>query len=273
MKTQKDFYRLKVWIAFILLFACGSMVGIGIANWGHSLKNKSGQEPVVEQPAKSVENQGGGVAAAIRGFVEREKNKSAEDNVSETLSSCQTIEKVLLRRIEHDDGCCSCVKRDLEIYKKLASYGCNENIDKYRQEINNQSAILDIACDATMNGQIDARPCVQIEENLLVTKHLDEDWVEMSAEERIDRAKTYAVLAERGCPENTQKYTDLARKELEIARGISDEKFDENETIEVVETYKRLKMQQDAEEIFNKAKKLTNPAIDFIMQVEKIINE
>ncbi len=32
-------------------------------------------------------------------------------------------------------------------------------------------------------------------------------------------------------------------------------------------------MQQDAEEIFNKAKKLTNPAIDFIMQVEKIINE
>ncbi len=66
---------------------------------------------------------------------------------------------------------------------------------------------------------------------------------------------------------------ELAKQELDIARALQDDKFNENETIEVVETYKRLKMQQDAQEIFDKVKKLTNPAIDFIMQVEKIINE
>ena len=73
--------------------------------------------------------------------------------------------------------------------------------------------------------------------------------------------------------ENANAYVELARQELDIARAIEDDEFDHEETIEVVETYKRLKMQSDAEEIFEKAKKMTNPAIDFIMQIEKIINE
>ena len=90
---------------------------------------------------------------------------------------------------------------------------------------------------------------------------------------RIDRAKVYASLAERGCPENSTAYVELAKQELQIARAIEDDEFNHQETIEVVETYKRLHMQSAAEEIFEKAKKLTNPAIDFIIEVEKIINE
>lgn len=92
-------------------------------------------------------------------------------------------------------------------------------------------------------------------------------------DDRIDRAKIFASLAERGCPENSATYVDLAKQELDIARAIEDDEFDHQETIEVVETYKRLNMQAAAEEIFEKAKKLTNPAIEFILQVEKIINE
>ena len=90
---------------------------------------------------------------------------------------------------------------------------------------------------------------------------------------RIDRAKIYANLSERGCAENSAKYVELAKQELEIARALEDDEFDDYETIEVVETYKRLNMQAAAEEIFETAKKLTNPAIDFILEVEKIINE
>ena len=41
----------------------------------------------------------------------------------------------------------------------------------------------------------------------------------------------------------------------------------------MVETYKRLHMQQEAAKMLDKAKKLTNPAIDFIIQLEKIIEE
>lgn len=93
------------------------------------------------------------------------------------------------------------------------------------------------------------------------------------ADTRIERAKLFATMAERGCPENAATYVELARQELDIARAIGDDGFSHEETIDVVETYKRLHMQAAAEEIFEKAKKLTNPAIDFILQVEKIINE
>jgi len=92
-------------------------------------------------------------------------------------------------------------------------------------------------------------------------------------ETRIERAKIYVSMAERGCLENSDAYAELARQELDIARAIEDDEFSREETIDVVETYKRLNMQAAAEEIFEKAKKLTDPAIDFIIQVEKIINE
>ena len=67
---------------------------------------------------------------------------------------------------------------------------------------------------------------------------------------------------------------DLARQELEIARALEDDDMThQRETIEIVETYKRLHMQQAAHEILDKAKRITNPAIDFIIELEKIINE
>ena len=111
--------------------------------------------------------------------------------------------------------------------------------------------------------------CAEIER--LLARHLPV--ASDDVDTRIDRAKIYATMAERGCPENAATYVELARQELDIARAIEDDDFSHEETIDVVETYKRLHMQAAAEEIFEKAKKLTNPAIDFILQVEKIINE
>ena len=113
--------------------------------------------------------------------------------------------------------------------------------------------------------------CVLIEESLL--ERLPHGGAKLGAEERIYRAKIYANLSERGCAENAQKYHDMAKQELAIARALADDEFDQYETIEVVETYKRLNMQAAAEEIFETAKKLTDPAIDFILEVERIINE
>ena len=111
--------------------------------------------------------------------------------------------------------------------------------------------------------------CLVVEEALL--EHLP--FAENRPDTRIERAKIYANLSERGCPENSAKYVEMAKQELAVARALEDDKFDEFETVEVVETYKRLNMQAAAEEIFETAKKLTDPAIDFIIQVEKIINE
>lgn len=111
--------------------------------------------------------------------------------------------------------------------------------------------------------------CVEIERILLQRLPDETD----NASDRIERAKLFAIAAERGCPENSDAFVEHARLELDIARAIENDEFNHEETIEVVETYKRLHMQAAAEEIFEKAKKLTNPAIDFILQVEKIINE
>jgi len=245
MKSEQKYKyaRLKIWLGFIALFVCGSMVGVGIANWGHAVKNKNVENAVVEQ------------------HVEK---------------SCQAIESVLLGRLWGDDDNCNAVKDNLENIKKLIDYGCPENRDKFMQMANNKQAVLDVACvgytfdDPEFLQNIDTT-CGKIEESLKARMPGADAYAD--AERHIERAKVYAVMAEKGCPENSGKYVASAKQELEIARAVQDDKFDEEETIEVVETYKRLKMQQDAEEIFNKAKKLTNPAIDFIMQVEKIINE
>ena len=98
---------------------------------------------------------------------------------------------------------------------------------------------------------------------------------EMSPYAHIENAKIYANLSERGCPENSQKYKELAKQEIDIARALTDDNIEQNqyESMEIVETYKRLQMQAEAERMIEKAKKLTNPAIDFIIQLEKIIEE
>ncbi len=115
--------------------------------------------------------------------------------------------------------------------------------------------------------------CGKIE--MLLTERLRPvEW--QNSEDHIENAKIYANLSERGCPENSAKYKELAKQELEIARALNDDNMDQyqqDETIEIVETYKRLQMQAEAERMIEKAKKLTNPAIDFIIQLEKIIEE
>ena len=98
---------------------------------------------------------------------------------------------------------------------------------------------------------------------------------ESDSEAHVYNAKIYANLSERGCAENSEKYKELAKQELEIARALNDDNIqnDPEESVEIVETYKRLQMQAEAERMIEKAKKLTNPAIDFIIQLEKIIDE
>ena len=119
--------------------------------------------------------------------------------------------------------------------------------------------------------KIPTTTCGKIE-MLLTDRLAPED--EMSSESHIENAKIYANLSERGCPENSEKYKLLAKQELEIARALYDDNMENKyESVEIVETYKRLQMQAEAERMIEKAKKLTNPAIDFIIQLEKIIEE
>ena len=130
---------------------------------------------------------------------------------------------------------------------------------------------IQIATPQIEQQMLDERTCEKIE--MLLTKRLYSDG-NIDSESHIDNAKIYANLSERGCPENSEKYKNLAKQELEIARALNDDNLDdEEESVEIVETYKRLQMQAEAERMIEKAKKLTNPAIDFIIQLERIIEE
>jgi hypothetical protein len=229
-KSQKIFG----WLAFIALFVCGMMVGMGMS----------------QQHALSKQNVGHTTQS------------------QESKKTCAVIEEIQLDwLVDENSPIVQDHQSNLRVYEILVQHGCPENEEKYRTAIAREMEII----DALSGQQNSMSTCQQIEASLL--GRLPHGGAELNSDERIERAKIYANLSERGCPENSQKYVNLAQQELEIARALQDDKFSENDTIEVVETYKRLNMQAAAQEIFDVAKKLTNPAIDFILEVEKIINE
>ena len=151
---------------------------------------------------------------------------------------------------------------ELERLNKIFSENCNDR---------NFNEPKPVAEEKT--AKMPATTCEAVEK--LLGKRL-EDFEEDStdASEHIERAKIFANLAERGCAKNSSIYKDLAKKEIDLARALNDDHLDNQyEATEMVETYKRLQMQAEAEKMIEKAKKLTNPAIDFIIQLEKIIEE
>lgn len=119
------------------------------------------------------------------------------------------------------------------------------------------------------------KTCAVIEDKLL--KQIDLHYGENDSVEAgyyLARAQIYVNLSNRGCPENSEAYEQLALQDIEVARALKDDRFyNEYEVEAVVDTYKRLEMKGEAERAFNTIKKMTDPAIDFILQVEKIINE
>lgn len=87
-------------------------------------------------------------------------------------------------------------------------------------------------------------------------------------------ANIYASMVEYGCPENAEQNRKSALEALQIANALSNDLAqDQNNAYSVIDTYKKLEMQTQAREFLNKVQKLTDPAIDFILQMEKIINE
>ena len=149
---------------------------------------------------------------------------------------------------------------ELEKLNKIFSENCNDrNFDVPEQKAEEEK-LPSVTCEAV--------------ETLLLKRLNDFDEDTTFSEPHIERAKIYANLSERGCAKNTNVYKDLAKKEIDIARALNDDSLEnEQEATEMVETYKRLQMQAEAEKMLEKAKKLTNPAIDFIIQLEKIIEE
>ncbi len=281
----------KVWaiIALVGLFACGLMIGIGINKKSTSVQEigmssaqcndlaaelidvaRCSSDSCIARMRELNEvytNNCAGRMFQVQEVKEAQTQPQAEDDTDK--KTCEVIEDLLESRLflgESDDVNIHNV--NIDVYEGLIENGCPENTEKYKELMARENAIID-ALKST-NSSENTKTCTEIED-LLIGQLPNYPWD--SCDIRIKRAKIYANLSERGCPENSQHFADLAAKELEIARALRDDEFSKDETIEIVETYKRLEMKQVAKEVLDKVQKLTDPAIDFILQMEKIINE
>lgn len=113
--------------------------------------------------------------------------------------------------------------------------------------------------------------CARIEQ-LLKQRLFPEDSTEYFTHLR--NADTYSTLADKGCADNADMYKTLALRELEIATALQPtENMGTNDAEIVIDTFKKLDMQREAQEFLNKIEQLIDPATDFILKMEQVINE
>ena len=291
MKKQNNEYKkYRVYgaIGMIALFLMGALVGFilnGSDRINHSSMSKSQCNDISDRIIMAARNNQPELIEQLnkvysencldRVFEEpKPQPKVAEKKLPE--STCGKIEMLLTSRLYPVDSTEADAHIDnSKIYDDLAKRGCNENSEKYKALAQQEFQIAQALKNEPDNKML---TCVQIE-RVLIRRLRCADGYEICGNpgDHIDNAKIYANLSERGCPENSAKYKALAKQELEIARALNDDKMEnpqeKEESVEIVETYKRLQMQAEAERMIEKAKKLTNPAIDFIIQLERIIEE
>ena len=280
-------------IGLVGLFLVGGMLGYTL-NGSSNLRNASMSKSQCDQIAESIVYAARNGANADKiGELNKLYSENCVDRIFEKPkpqpkpevkklpeSNCEAIEELLEEGLRDEDELSPWSHNEnVQIYKRMANQGCEKNKDKYLKLAQREMEIakaLDTSGELERNFEEQRVPkttCEKIEVELSQRLHCEHN-NNCGESEHINDAKIYANLSERGCPGRSDMYKNLAKQELEIARALSDDDMThEYEATEIVETYKRLQMQAEAERMLEKAKKIANPAIDFIIQLEKIIEE
>ena len=291
MKKQNNEYKkYRVYgaIGMIALFLMGALVGFilnGSDRINHSIMTESQCKELSSKMWSAINNNRYEEIGMLNKIYsencldrvfEQPQQKVEEKKLPE--SNCEAVEELVLQELEDENSTdWQTHLYNSEVYQKLIDKGCESNKEKYwKLKMRSLQLLQGLNPDYTMqHGFSDKTPACQKIETVLKRRLYEFDNPDAPA--HIDNAKIYANLSERGCQQNSGKYKDLAKQELEIARALNDDKMEnpqeKEESVEIVETYKRLQMQAEAERMIEKAKKLTNPAIDFIIQLERIIEE
>lgn len=234
-------HKVMAWIALFGIFFCGVLTGVSL--WGYKHAHTA-DSAIYEK-------------SGIRKYV--------ESRIKYT-KRCQELEETLLRQIENDN-----YDKNFRIYNELVSKGCEEN----RQQFVELAAREKMRYNAVMDLS-KINPCQEIENTLNREIHKDcEHYYDGLYKCHLSNAEVYSKLAESGCPENAGLYKSKALAELEIVDGLrgDNEFIDDDEVRTTVNTYKKLQMQNEARRYIKKAEKLINPGVDFIMELQRVIEE
>lgn len=231
--------RILAWVALIGIFICGMMAGAFI--W---------QAKTVYTPDSAVQTE---------------------------LSGCQMRENALLAQLNYNINdadlrwATTAHRHNADIYDRLAKWSCDENTDKYKEMRDAEFATFEVLRKIFDENIVDDSPCAVIERNLLSNIQNCGD----SPNCHLENAEIYSKMAEDGCTENRQKYAQKALDELKIADGVrvNDANIDTSEIRSTINTYKKLQMQNEAKKYLNKVEKMVNPGIDFILELQRIIEE
>ena len=260
------------WVLLIGIFGCGVMTGL------YPLGHKVAYTPdsAVKSESKDVATKPSNVPDVADKVAD-----AAEVVDPKPQEPCQINEKVLKNRLEKniDDRAPNAIglhQANLLIYKRLMDTGCWENrgyfSDMAANEVIYLNAITDF--DKTNNESLE-RPCREIENALNRRLIYNCDNYQYVSECHLNNAEVYSKMAEDGCPENVEQYRKNALDELQIADGVRINASDVNprEVRSTINTYKKLRMQGEARRYLNKVEKMLDPGIDFILELQKVIEE
>jgi hypothetical protein len=240
-KTNKTFkysrkQRICAWLVLIGIFVCGMMAGAFMWQTKNVCTVKSGVQP--------------------------------------ELSACEMRENALVAKLNSniDDSnrhAYELHEHNMHIYNHLYKNGCPENHNKYAKLADAERSVLAALGDVKKTLGED-KPCEIIESTLLqYVNECDEPNC------HLHNAEIYSKIVEDGCSENQNKYGQMALNELQIADGVrvNDTDVNRDEIRSTVNTYKKLQMQNEAKKYLNKVEKLVNPGIEFIMELQRVIEE
>ena len=250
--------RILAWIALVGIFICGMMAGAFI--W--QTKTVHTADAGVQNNFMHVnEHESTGLAEAIKQAVER------------NTMPCLDKETELQKMLTEDDHL-----QNARVYEKLSQIGCEMNREKYENFAKSERELDDAMRYVRYSDYVDTannenvRPCETIEKTLLSMANPN-CWENSTCHS--ENAAIYSKITEDGCPENAEKYRQMALNELQIADGIKvrDDNVSHDEMRYTVDAYKKLQMQNEAKKYLNKVEKMVNPGIDFILELQRIIEE
>jgi len=214
------------------------------------------------------------------------KSESAPAEDFSKLKTCEVIERKQMEKLSSEYYAdIYAFETNARIYADLAKSGCPKNAEKFKALEKRQMEIAatlrqgifaDDPYYHTFKDTSNLRTCEVIEQKKLSRLMRESDI--SHAEESLMNAEIYIDLIKYGCPENMEKFKELLSRQLKIAEAMLGASFTTENVhnnhysyIRQVRILKELGDRNSIKQILEKARRLGEPAMQFINEIEQIL--